>query len=163
MTFRRRSVFASNEGHKINQRVLPESRGESAFPHDCNPPTTFYQRTFVPLITRHVRLEFCPPKLRARRRCAGICAFGMAVPEATVNKYRDSPPRQNDVGRAGHRADIQTKSKACSVQCLPNCQLRLGVPPADRGHHPRSRLGRNDICHVIGALICPWRDLKASV
>lgn len=55
--------------------------------------------------------------------------------------------RQHDVRPAGQIPGCDAIAEAMRVQVLPHDDFRLGVAPANAGHHPASRGAINDVGH----------------
>jgi hypothetical protein len=72
----------------------------------------------------------------------------MAMPKASMDKYRNSMAWQDDVRFAGESKVVETKPKAGSVQIVPHHNFWRGVRLTDRCHHFRSRLRFDNINHL---------------
>lgn len=114
---------------------------ESAFPNHPNSPAHVQQRGYRFLVTFDIPRELCCPEGLVRLRCRGKQASLVPVPVATVHENGGPMAGEQEVRAAGELTDIEAKSQALCVQVAANQQLRAGVLPPVRGHHPGSDLG----------------------
>lgn len=77
-----------------------------AFPDRYHRPTEVSQLLFIPLVPRDVRCEFACPIGHAGLGRRGVPTFRMAMPETSVDEYREAVARQDDIGTPGEIAAV---------------------------------------------------------
>lgn len=100
-------------------------------PHSDDVPANFGKRSIVTPIACHVRLELRPPPLAVPFR--EIAVLGTRVPEATVDEYRHSRFREDDVGSATDARDrrsVNAKPQSSAMELAAKRELGTGVAPA---------------------------------
>lgn len=80
------------------------------------------------------------PKFRARHRRPEVARA--AVPEATVDKYRDPQPGEGEVGPAGDRIVAAPATDSQRSERVGKALLRGPVAPSANPGHERGALGR---------------------
>ena len=69
------------------------------------------------------------------------------VPKAAMNKYYNAITSENEVRGAGEMSVMETETQSPAVQKASNQHLGQGVLAANAGHHSRSGLRINNVCH----------------
>ena len=69
------------------------------------------------------------------------------MPKATVNENGRMVDREDEIRLARDVLRVESVTKAPLVECFPNRELRLGVRPANPGHHPGAGRLVNDVGH----------------
>ena len=122
-------------------------RPQGALPDDSDAPTHFSELPVLPLVTLHVGPELLLPEAWTGRRGCCIWAIRVPVPVAAVNHADRRVPRQNEVGAARQRPDMESIAKTRGVKRSTKRQLRSGVLALDPGHHPGTNFGADDVSH----------------
>lgn len=122
-------------------------RPQGALPDDSDAPTHFSELPVLSLVTLDVRPEFLLPEVWTGRRGCCIWAIRVPVPVAAVNHADRRVPRQNEVGAARQRPDMESIAKTRGVKRSTKRQLRSGVLALDPGHHPGTNFGADDVSH----------------
>jgi hypothetical protein len=91
---------------------------------DDSPPEIPKLRVLA-AISRNILLELRSPPLGVVFRCRAV--VWTAVPEAPINKYGDSRPRQRDVGGPWKGSEVNPVTQAESMKFTPHGQLRSRV------------------------------------
>lgn len=73
-------------------------------------------------------------------------AAGVSMPVAAVDKHHGLS-REFEIGCAWKRTIMKSEAKAQPVKPLAKDLLRLGILPADAGHHPGPNFRVDDVCH----------------
>lgn len=92
------------------------------FPETQHQPARFSESLVRVLIPGPVTRDFFTPELHVCPRCCVV--LRAAVPEAPVDKYRDSLSREDDVGTppsVKRERVIHAVARALSEELLPDC------------------------------------------
>lgn len=72
----------------------------------------------------------------------------MSVPKTPVDKNDGMVSGQHNIRLPRQVFRMKPKTKAGSMEQTSDEDFRLGVCPADAGHHPAAGFGRNSVSHV---------------
>lgn len=123
----------------MSKRALPDS-GDSI---------AHGQESFkVALITPSVAVDLRAPELVASRWKSEVLAYGVLVPEASVDKHDGVPFWQRQVRLPSQVLSVQAKPESVPVQVTAHHNFRLRILRPDRRHHARADFCGYDICHV---------------
>ncbi len=105
-----------------------------AFPNDQYVPSEIPETPLHPSIPANVVIEFRLPVLRPGLRTRRSLATGMAMPKASMNKDDLAPRGEDEVGRAGEVASVQTEAIAERVGQAADAHFRFRVLAANARH-----------------------------
>ena len=132
--------------HRHGTLIAPER----AFPYSSDAPTGFEEPTLEAAGALHIVIELGLPEFRPCRWGGRIRAPFMAVPKAAVNEANRAVATQDQVGRSGQTANVESEAEPVCVQCASKDMLWLGVLGRYACHHPRSSSFVDDVGHRVG-------------
>ena len=139
--------LAEQPPDQARDRCVRSVPPQCALPDDGDAPAPVLELPVLPLVPLHVRPELLLPEPRTGCWGSRIRAIGMPVPVAAVNHADRRVPRQNEVGAARQRPDMESIAKTRGVKRSTKRQLRSGVLALDPGHHPGTNFGADDVSH----------------
>lgn len=127
-----------------------------ALPDDQNPPAELPKRLLTAAIAGNVPFEFCGPERRSSLGNVGVLASPMPMPEASVDEYRQTVPRKDQIRTTGEIPAVQAETEAEPVSNPTDNKLGSGITSPDFGHDFTSPLLVHNVRHR-SALLTPGR------
>lgn len=118
------------------ESILAEQR---TLPDCCNAPAVSAQPSELSPVPTGVVCDLLAPKVSVGLRQGSSYAV-MPVPEATVDEYDRTPPRQDNVGTPGQAFVVKAVTQSARMQGAAQHHFRFGIARLDAAHRKRSLL-----------------------
>ena len=106
------------------------------FPYHDGCPAEVGEGLDVDFVVRDISSEFGFPVFHPGAGHGAAAASFMAMPEASIDEYRGSVFRQNDIRCARKAAGMKAESVSEAVEDSADDNLGLRIPASDPGHIP---------------------------
>lgn len=121
---------------------------QPTLPDYKDPPAGIQKFDYCRTVPNDIHLEFSFPKLHIACGCSCILTALMPMPVAPVNKKHRTISDKDKIRRPRQIFCMEPVAQPSAMQEASDQHFRLGILAADAGHHPRSDLRRDDVCHV---------------